>query len=221
MAQTVEWQTGICDCGRDSSVCCLTCLCPYVVFGEIAEGLTESDPAGHRQVDTCFLQGLIYGLLCHFSCCLVSVYTYKWRTKLRNKYKLKGTPFSSDLLTHCLCHCCALCQERRELKDRQGVAAYSDASTFQNPTAAPDFKSTQMVRWFGNSQKPLGHGVHSKINQLLVIRETSVSVRRPTWMKCLLVPPLNLCPLDKGIVARHINFGVFSLYIVDLGSEST
>jgi Cys-rich protein (TIGR01571 family) len=186
MAQTVEWQTGICDCGRDSTVCCLTCLCPYVVFGEIAEGLTESDPARHRQVDTCFLQGLIYGLLCHVSCCLVSVYTYKWRTKLRNKYKLKATPFSSDLLTHCLCHCCALCQERRELKDRQGVAAYSDASTFQNPTAAPDFKSTQMVRWFGNSHKPIGRSVHSKIDQLLV-------------MSIL---------------------GVFSLYIVDLGSES-
>ena len=166
MAQTVEWQTGICDCGRDSGVWCLTCFCPYVVFGEIAEELTESDPARNSQLDTCFIQGLIYGLLCHFSCCLVSVYTYKWRTKLRNKYKLKATPFQSDLLTHCLCHCCALCQERRELKDRQGVATYSDRSTFQNPTAAPNFKSNQMVRWFRNSHKPIGRSVHSKIDQL-------------------------------------------------------
>ena len=33
-------------------------------------------------------------------------------------------------------------------------------------------------------------------------RETSVSVKRPTWMKCLFVSPLDLCPLDKEIDVR-------------------
>jgi hypothetical protein len=27
--------------------------------------------------------------------------------------------------------------------------------------------------------------------------------RRPTWMKCLFVPPLNLCPLDKGVEVKN------------------
>ena len=145
MAQTVEWQTRICDCCKDCTICCITCMFPCATFGEIADALIESDP--NSRMDICFIEGLIYGLLWQFPFCVVALYTYKWRTKLRNKYKLKGTPFSHDLLTHCWCHCCALCQERRELKVRQGVAGHSsEVSTLEGPMAPPNVTSAQMVR---------------------------------------------------------------------------
>jgi len=149
MAHTVEWQTGICDCGKDCTICFITCIFPCVTFGEIASALIERDP--NNQCDMCFIQGAIYWLLSHIPCCVVTLYTYRWRTKLRNRYNLKGTPFEYDLLTHCFCLCCALCQERRELKVRQpeGVAAHSSfTSTVEDPMAAPDVNTTQMVRWW-------------------------------------------------------------------------
>ncbi|GJV68779.1 PLAC8 motif-containing protein [Tanacetum coccineum] len=32
-----EWSTGLCDCTKDMSSCCLTCWCPCITFGQIAE----------------------------------------------------------------------------------------------------------------------------------------------------------------------------------------
>ncbi|KAL5726264.1 Cell number regulator 2 [Ranunculus cassubicifolius] len=33
----VEWSTGLCDCCDDPSNCCMTCCCPCITFGRIAE----------------------------------------------------------------------------------------------------------------------------------------------------------------------------------------
>ncbi|TXG56813.1 hypothetical protein EZV62_018126 [Acer yangbiense] len=33
----IPWSTGLCDCCRDVSTCCLTCWCPCITFGRIAE----------------------------------------------------------------------------------------------------------------------------------------------------------------------------------------
>ena len=34
--------------------------------------------------------------------------------------------------------------------------------------------------------------------------ETSISGRGPTWMKCMFVPPLDLCPWDIGIAVKNM-----------------
>nr|GEY18647.1 PLAC8 motif-containing protein [Tanacetum cinerariifolium] len=37
MTTPVEWSTGLCDCTEDMSSCCMTCWCPCITFGQIAE----------------------------------------------------------------------------------------------------------------------------------------------------------------------------------------
>uniref|UniRef100_A0A453GP61 Uncharacterized protein n=1 Tax=Aegilops tauschii subsp. strangulata TaxID=200361 RepID=A0A453GP61_AEGTS len=32
-----KWSVGLCDCFGDSGTCCLTCWCPCITFGRIAE----------------------------------------------------------------------------------------------------------------------------------------------------------------------------------------
>ncbi|KAH9311101.1 hypothetical protein KI387_026136, partial [Taxus chinensis] len=105
----IEWSSRICDCGHDVTSCCLTCCCPCITFGRIAEILDEGSP-------TCAVSGGIYAVLllltgcaCCYSCC--------YRTKIRARFNLAETPCRGFLL-HCFCGSCALCQEYRELKHR-------------------------------------------------------------------------------------------------------
>ncbi|KAJ0726952.1 putative PLAC8 motif-containing protein [Helianthus annuus] len=37
MTAPSQWSTGLCDCCKDCSNCCLTCWCPFITFGQIAE----------------------------------------------------------------------------------------------------------------------------------------------------------------------------------------
>ncbi|GLJ49697.1 hypothetical protein SUGI_1054720 [Cryptomeria japonica] len=91
-----EWSSGLCACCHDPSNCFLTCWCPCITFGQIAEIVDEGSP-------TCALSGGIYSCL--------------YRNKMRAKYNLSGSP-CTDCLVHFICDECALCQEYRELKHR-------------------------------------------------------------------------------------------------------
>ncbi|GLJ36254.1 hypothetical protein SUGI_0727820 [Cryptomeria japonica] len=87
-----EWSSGLCACCADQSVCCLTCWCPCITFGQIAEIVDEGSPS-------CCANGGIYGALL----CLTGVNT--------------DMP-CADCVVHGCCESCALCQEYRELKHR-------------------------------------------------------------------------------------------------------
>ncbi|GLT60370.1 hypothetical protein SLA2020_331390 [Shorea laevis] len=104
------WSSGLCDCLSDIPNCCITCWCPCVTFGQIAEivdrGSTSCGVSG-------FIYALIYGC-CPGWCCIFSCF---YRTKMRKQYMSQGNP-CADCLTHFFCECCALCQEHRELKSR-------------------------------------------------------------------------------------------------------
>ncbi|XP_058108976.1 protein PLANT CADMIUM RESISTANCE 2-like [Magnolia sinica] len=103
------WSSGLCDCGEDCGSCCLTCWCPCITFGRIAEIID-------RGSTSCGASGAFYTLLmCLTGChCLYSCF---YRSKLRQQYSLKETP-CCDCLVHCFCESCALCQAYRELKHR-------------------------------------------------------------------------------------------------------
>ncbi|XP_077236131.1 protein PLANT CADMIUM RESISTANCE 2-like [Tasmannia lanceolata] len=105
----VPWSTGLCDCFDDVPNCCLTCWCPCITFGQIAEIID-------RGSTSCATSGAIYALiLCVTGCpCFFSCFH---RSKLRRQYTLQEDP-CNDCLVHCSSELCALCQEYRELKFR-------------------------------------------------------------------------------------------------------
>ncbi|KMZ66016.1 plant cadmium resistance 2 [Zostera marina] len=104
-----KWSTGLLCCLDDIGNCCLTCLCPCITFGRIAEVVDGG-------TTTCCASGSLYALImCLTGCsCLYSCF---YRSKLRGQHLLEESP-CSDCLVHCCCESCALCQEYRELKNR-------------------------------------------------------------------------------------------------------
>ncbi|OMO99242.1 hypothetical protein CCACVL1_03876 [Corchorus capsularis] len=102
-----QWSSGLCSCFEDFSSCITTCLCPCITFGQNAEIID-------RGTTSCVGAGLVYYLLAHVGCCCL--YSCTYRKKLRGLFGLKEKP-CADFFLHCCCHCCAICQEYRELQN--------------------------------------------------------------------------------------------------------
>ncbi|KAK2980433.1 hypothetical protein RJ640_029217, partial [Escallonia rubra] len=132
------WSTGIChSCFSDCSLCesefvrCVTCWCPCITFGRIAEIVDEGatfhlfrlNVAMAMAVDIpelikshpCAVSAAIYALIMHFTGCGCCCYSFIYRSKMRRRYMLLEEP-CADCLVHCCCHKCALRQEYRELQ---------------------------------------------------------------------------------------------------------
>ncbi|XP_073109386.1 protein PLANT CADMIUM RESISTANCE 2-like [Elaeis guineensis] len=103
------WSTGLFDCCDDVGNCCVTCFCPCVTFGQVAEIVDQGSIS-------CAASGALYALIfCVTGCnCLYSCF---YRSKMRGQFFLEESP-CADCLVHCCCEMCALCQEYRELKCR-------------------------------------------------------------------------------------------------------
>lgn len=117
MARTVanreDWTSGdILDCCDDCESCFLVTVLPCIAFSENRRMLHGGDL--QTRVDPCFVYCIIAYLTSGLGCCL---YAYSTRTDIRTKYNLKEDP-CNDCCVHLLCHCCAMCQEYRELKNR-------------------------------------------------------------------------------------------------------
>ncbi|OIS96620.1 PREDICTED: protein PLANT CADMIUM RESISTANCE 2-like [Nicotiana attenuata] len=103
------WSTGLCDCFSDVSNCCITCWCPCITFGQIAEIVDKG-------TTSCGASGALYCLIEAFTGC-GCIYSCFYRTKMRKQYMLpEGS--CGDCMLHFCCEWCALCQEYRELKHR-------------------------------------------------------------------------------------------------------
>ncbi|XP_016728194.1 protein PLANT CADMIUM RESISTANCE 2 isoform X2 [Gossypium hirsutum] len=88
---------------------CITCWCPCVTFGQIAEIVD-------KESSSCGVNGALYTLIACVTGC-ACCYSCFYRSKMRQQYMLKKHP-CGDCLVHCCCEYCALCQEYRELKTR-------------------------------------------------------------------------------------------------------
>ncbi|XP_004503374.1 protein PLANT CADMIUM RESISTANCE 11-like [Cicer arietinum] len=104
-----DWSTGLFDCFSDIQSCCITCWCPCITFGRIAEIVDKG-------TTSCGVSGGLYTLICCFTGC-GCLYSCIYRSKMRHEYMLKDTP-CCDCLVHYCCESCALCQEYRELQNR-------------------------------------------------------------------------------------------------------
>ncbi|KAK4423408.1 protein PLANT CADMIUM RESISTANCE 2 [Sesamum alatum] len=103
------WSTGLCGCFSDVPNCCVTCWCPCITFGQVAEIVD-------RGTTSCGASGALYALIGLISGC-ACIYSCFYRSKMRRQYMLRESP-CADCMVHCCCECCALCQEYRELKHR-------------------------------------------------------------------------------------------------------
>ncbi|PSS08391.1 Protein PLANT CADMIUM RESISTANCE like [Actinidia chinensis var. chinensis] len=106
---TEGWSTDLFGCMENPENALITAIFPCLTFGQIAEIVDN----GHT---SCGTSGILYGCIAFLIAmpCLISC-TY--RTKMRSKFGLVESP-APDWATHCLCECCALCQEYRELQHR-------------------------------------------------------------------------------------------------------
>eukprot|EP00271_Cylindrocystis_brebissonii_P012841 TRINITY_DN32352_c0_g1_i1.p1 TRINITY_DN32352_c0_g1~~TRINITY_DN32352_c0_g1_i1.p1 ORF type:complete len:204 (+),score=13.16 TRINITY_DN32352_c0_g1_i1:415-1026(+) len=100
------WTTGLYGCLESPDIACCTLLCLCVQAGRnielISDGTTDAITASW------------------YSCLalpLCGLYGRSFRTRLRLKYQLPQEP-CGDWPTHFFCHCCAVCQEARELDSR-------------------------------------------------------------------------------------------------------
>ncbi|XP_057960884.1 protein PLANT CADMIUM RESISTANCE 2-like [Malania oleifera] len=106
----IPWSSGLCDCRNDVRTCCITCWCPCITFGRIAEIVDKGS-------SSCGFNGALYTLIFCVTGCCCSCYSCFYRAKMRQQYSLKKKP-CGDCLVHCCCETCALCQEYRELQNR-------------------------------------------------------------------------------------------------------
>lgn len=104
------WSSGLCDCFDDMGVCCLTCWCPCVTYGDNVEKVSDGQ-------SSCCIWGTLYCLamgMAYFcvplNCCLQC----GPRGDIRRAYGLVEDP--NDCLVSCCCSYCALCQEARQLQ---------------------------------------------------------------------------------------------------------
>ncbi|AQK56390.1 cell number regulator 1 [Zea mays] len=104
-----KWSTGLFHCMDDPGNCLITCLCPCVTFGQVADIVDKG-------TCPCIASGLVYGLICA-STGMGCLYSCLYRSKLRAEYDLDEGE-CPDILVHCCCEHLALCQEYRELKNR-------------------------------------------------------------------------------------------------------
>ncbi|CAI9785464.1 unnamed protein product [Fraxinus pennsylvanica] len=105
----VPWSTGLFDCFSDVRNCCITCWCPCITFGRIAEIVDKGS-------SSCGQSGALYTILACVTCC-PCFYSCFYRSKMRKQHVLHESP-CGDCCVHCFCESCALCQEYRELKIR-------------------------------------------------------------------------------------------------------
>ncbi|KAL3830754.1 hypothetical protein ACJIZ3_019556 [Penstemon smallii] len=104
-----QWSTGLCDCFDDVPNCCMTCWCPCITFGRVAEIVD-------RGSTSCGASGALYTLIAWVTGC-ACIYSCLYREKMRKQYMLQGDT-CNDCLLHFFCESCALCQEHRELQNR-------------------------------------------------------------------------------------------------------
>ncbi|XP_003414244.1 placenta-specific gene 8 protein-like [Loxodonta africana] len=96
VAQTSNWQTGICDCFSDCGVCICGTFCFICLACQVASDMNE--------------------------CCLCGA-SVAMRTLYRTRYGIPGS-ICHDYLAATCCSQCSLCQLKRDINRRRAMNAF-------------------------------------------------------------------------------------------------
>ncbi|CAI9278478.1 unnamed protein product [Lactuca saligna] len=135
-----QWSTGLFECDSDVSNCCITCWCPCIPLGQIAE-ITDKGST------SCVVHGTLYTILLVLTGCQW-IYSCMYLSKMRQQYLLPEEP-CNDCLVHFCCEPCAMCQEYRELKYRgfdMSLGWYGNMERQNGGVVMPEFASMEMKR---------------------------------------------------------------------------
>jgi Cys-rich protein (TIGR01571 family) len=105
-----DWNKGLFTCFDDLELCCFTFCCHCFQYAKVSEKFNQNE-----YWSNC----LIYTAVAAFLTPCLPIFMGKFREDIRAKYQLPGS-FGEDCCTHCLCHCCALIQETKEVELREG-----------------------------------------------------------------------------------------------------
>ncbi|KAL4636355.1 hypothetical protein ACB092_03G001400, partial [Castanea dentata] len=117
-----KWSTGLCGCFENLSNCWVTCCCPLITFGHIAEivdqGRTFKSSSSWSNFIYIYMLLFLRSSKLYDACpCCACLYACTYQAKLRGLYFLPPES-CGDCCVHHFCFCCALCQKYRELKNR-------------------------------------------------------------------------------------------------------
>jgi len=104
-----KWSSGLYSCCDDGYVCCVGWQMTAFLFGDNYRKIMGGDSC----TGGCCAY---YWLSCIYLCALTGAPT---RKAIRNKYNLPEEP-CNDCCVHCFCGPCAICQEAREMRIREG-----------------------------------------------------------------------------------------------------
>ncbi|KAK9742485.1 hypothetical protein RND81_03G176400 [Saponaria officinalis] len=102
-AKVEQFSSVLCDCFSDVSLCCMTCFCPCITFGRIAEIVDNGS-------SSCGVSGTLYTMIMCFVGCQW-VYSCTYQSKLKSQFGMQKDCMADSSP-------CALCQEYRELQHR-------------------------------------------------------------------------------------------------------
>lgn len=120
------WSAGsLFNCCAIPSLCCQTFWCPCLTYREIRMNTYGGPEYNTDPCDPALMYCIISLTGFHLLLGMVG------RNEVRRKYDLEGSAWS-DCCSHFWCHCCAMCQEARELRAHP-VTPYG---VFNNPAEA-------------------------------------------------------------------------------------
>ncbi|XP_021714063.1 protein MID1-COMPLEMENTING ACTIVITY 1-like [Chenopodium quinoa] len=103
-----EWHNDLLDCCAEPCLCLKTLFYPCGTFAKISTVANDKYMSSGEACNDLVAYSLILSCCC-YTCCV--------RGKLRKTLNINGGAFD-DFLSHCMCCCCALVQEWREVERR-------------------------------------------------------------------------------------------------------
>ncbi|KAF3929328.1 hypothetical protein AA313_de0209423 [Arthrobotrys entomopaga] len=111
-AQTYKY--GFCSCFGDIGSCCLGCWCPCMLYSRTHHRLKTVPDSNLDAYSSCNGHCAMWCVLSPISW----VFTMLQRTRIREEYKIKGSPIG-DCARSYYCPLCVLVQDEREIRERE------------------------------------------------------------------------------------------------------